>query len=48
VAAAPRETKTVEKPRTKARAVANTRRVSAGAGSWSLSWATFTPLMKDR
>ena len=48
VAAAPRATKTVEKPRTNARLVSTTRRTRSRGAPPSLNWATFTPLMKDR
>jgi hypothetical protein len=48
VAAAPRATKTVEKPSTKNRLVRATRRVTPGGASAPRSWARFTPLMNDR
>ena len=48
VAAAPRATKTVEKPSTKARLVSTTRRTRSRGAPPSLNCATFTPLMNDR
>jgi len=48
VAAAPRATKTVEKPRTKARLVIPTRRARPAGVPPSLRRATLIPLMNER
>src|SRR6185503_5083674 len=48
VAAAPRVTNTVEKPRMKTMLVITTWRTRWRGGSPSRSWATLIPLMKER
>ena len=48
VAAAPRDTNTVEKPSTNARLASTTRRTRSPGAPPPLNCATFTPLMNDR